>query len=1067
MIGIFYREPRMSLLLVLVIVSAGVAALFAIGRQEDPTVADPLAMVFTSAPGMEAARVEALITIPLEQELLSIPEVEWLATSSRAGMSVSRIVLDQALNDQEIDRAWSVIRDRIADVAVTFPPGVADPIFDNERAGAVSVILSLSSRGEPLPAAIIGRHAKMLAERLQEVDGSDRIRAHGLPEEEVLVEIDPVELSRLGLSVEDVARAIDLADPKVSAGALRTAATDVAIEVGGEIDGIARIATVPLATAPDGTITRVGDVATISKGARSPPENMALVAGEPAVLISARMVPGGQIDRWMADVRALLETHRPLLPAGLELDILFDQSAYTNARLKEVGLNLALGITLVVVVLFFTLGAQAAFVVSLTIPFATLASIATLHLVGLDIHQMSVTGLIAALGLLVDAAIVMVDEIRKRLIAGLPRAEAVTDAGRRLAAPLLGSTITTALAFVPMLLLPGAAGDFLASIAVAVVTMLFWSLVLAFTVTSAMAGWLLPSHARGGLLGNGVTIAPLARLLEHAVRLALRHPRIAIAYALVLPVSGLFALPTLPEQFFPGAKRDQFYIDVVLAPGSPIAATRQAVLAVDEVVRADPEVTSLAWVIGASAPAFYYNMHSAQENAPNFARGLVTTADPEATDRLLADLQERLDRVVPAGRPVVRGLVQGPPVSAPVEVRIIGPDIETLQRIGEELRLIVESVPEITVVSTTLGSGPPKLSFALDEEEVRLAGLDLETVARQLEATLEGVTGGTFLEGTEDLPVRVRAAGADRGNLSFIRTLEIVPPRGPGAASVGGGPHGVPLATLGDIELVPSDALIERREGERLNIVQAFVRHDVLPQAALDRVLERIDESGFVLPPGYRLDLGGDATAREEVIADLFATVPFVAVLAVATVIIAFQSFRLGLVTIVFCVLAVGCALLSLAVFRLPLGIQALLGVIGCVGVAVNDLLVVLTALQRDRRCVAGDREAMVEVVTGATRHILSTTITTVGGFLPLILAGGGFWPPLALPIAGGVVLATVITFFFAPPVFALVYAGTEGASTRASGTPPQGGGAEPRATGMGADTGPLSAGTLTTARGP
>ncbi|MEM9269210.1 MAG: efflux RND transporter permease subunit, partial [Pseudomonadota bacterium] len=271
------------------------------------------------------------------------------------------------------------------------------------------------------------------------------------------------------------------------------------------------------------------------------------------------------------------------------------------------------------------------------------ATLATMNMIGLPLHQMSVTGLIVALGLLVDAAIVMCDEVRKRLVAGLSRETAAGDAVRRLAAPLLASTVTTALAFTPMILLPGPAGDFVGSIAIAVVLMLFWSFVVAMTITPALAAWSLkanpaPTKARPGLL---------ARAFEGSIRLAVHNPVRAIAVSLILPVLGFASFPTLTAQFFPGVDRDQFYLEVEMPPGTSLAQTQAVALEMDEIIRADEGVLSVYWSIGKSGPAFYYNITGGRSQEPAFAQAMITTETDADAARLIPSLQETFDQRMP------------------------------------------------------------------------------------------------------------------------------------------------------------------------------------------------------------------------------------------------------------------------------------------------------------------------------------------------------------------------------------------------------------------------------------
>jgi multidrug efflux pump subunit AcrB len=1041
---LFYRERRLTALAVLVLFAAGLSSFLTIGRQEDPTITNLFATIITPYPGADPARVEALVTEKIEEELREIAEIDVIESVSRNGLSSVTVELSKFITDEEIEQAWSEIRDALADAAARFPAGVPDPSFDNDRTGAFSAISAILPRHDDVSTAVLARYAEELADRLRALNGAKIVRDFGRPTEEVLVTIDPVRLADLGLTAGEVAATIAEADSKVSAGTLQGARADLLVEVAGEIDGIERVLDIPLATSADGLVTRVGDIATVSKGERDPPDTIAHVDGRRAVLVAARMDEGLQVDAWMARVRGILAEFEAELPDGLEHRLLFDQSGYTAERLTEVAVNMAIGVSLVVIVLFVTMGARAALVVAVVLPLVSLASIATLQYLSVPIHQMSVTGMVVALGLLVDAAIVMTDEIRQRLGAGMPREQAVGQSVKRLAVPLLASTVTTALAFMPMALLPGPAGDFVGSIATAVIVMLIWSLIIALTVTAAFAGLILPDGGsdggrdggRGklGFLAMGVKGGPLARAFAFSIRTSLRHPVLSVIFALILPVMGFLTFPTLTAQFFPGVDRDQFYIDVELPPGASIRETDRLALEVDALLADQDGIRSVSWVVGESAPAFYYNIRMDKDGADYFARALVTTDSKAATTRLIAPLQNRLDAAFPSARILVRDLVQGPPVAAPVELRFVGPDLAVLRELGDEARRIVATVPEITHARTTVTAAPPKLEFRLDEDRVRLAGLRLVDVARQLDAALEGVVGGSLIEGTEELPVRVRVANAERADVAFIETFDVIAP-----GTAGDGYVGVPLSALGEAAVVPSESAIYRRDGVRNNTVQGFVQYGVLPQEALSKVRAALDAEAFALPLGYTLEVGGDSDARNETLNNLLAPIGLIVTLTVATIVLTFNSFRLATVALVVCVLSAGLSILSLAVMQYPFGITAVIGVIGSIGVSINAAIILMTALQADPKARSGDREAMADVVTGASRHIVSTTLTTFGGFLPLILEGGGFWPPFATSIAGGVLLSTVVSFYFTPPMFALVYAGrakAEAAQPTASVTP-------------------------------
>ncbi|WP_269473320.1 efflux RND transporter permease subunit [Kineobactrum salinum] len=843
---------------------------------------------------------------------------------------------------------------------------------------------------------------------------------YGEPEEEIRVALDEQALSARGLGVADVAAALRAADPRMAAGRSTGAGSDLLIEVAGAFDSMSRIRDVVLRAAADGSTVRLSDVARVYKSQRTPPASRALIQGDDGILVGVAMTDGLQVDRWSREFAAFVDRYRALAPQGVQLEISYDQSVYTRERLQGVLLNLAIGVVLVMAVLLLTMGWRAALVVAVVLPLCSLFSISVLYQLGEAIHQMSVTGLVVALGLLVDGSIVMTDEIRKRLTRGASPVAAIGGAVHRLRIPLLSSTATTVLAFMPMLIMPGPAGDFVGSIASAVVVMLVGSLLLALTVTPVLAAWLLPrglEHSRHWW-NRGLESGRAGRWLTHGLDWSLRNPVASIALALVLPLTGFLAYPTLTAQFFPGTDRDQLYLQVKLPDGRSIDDTTELVRRLDRQLRADPLIRRVDWSIGENAPAFYYNMLRTREGIPSWAEGLVLTTDPKQTDALIRRLQREVDAAFPEARIIVRGIEQGPPVMAPLEVELYGDNLEVLRQLGEQFRWRMERLPDVTHTNTSLVAGAPKLVFTADEHLLRLAGLQQRDLAAALDAALQGLAGGEVLEGTERLPVRVRLEEAAWGSAGDIAALHLPLP---GAAATDRGIQGVALSSLGSFELVPAHSPITRSDGQRTNTVQAFLTRGVLPEETLIQLRRDLDANPLALPQGYSYAFGGDSNERAEVVDKILAPLGMIIALLVTTIVLTFNSWRLSLVALLVCVCSMGLSLLSLAIFRYPFGIQAMIGVIGSVGVSINAAIIIMTALQLDRDALAGGLYAVRQVVMDSSRHIVSTTITTFGGFLPLILEGGQFWPPFAMSIAGGVLLSTVVSFFLVPPLFVLV----------------------------------------------
>ena len=490
------------------------------------------------------------------------------------------------------------------------------------------------------------------------------------------------------------------------------------------------------------------------------------------------------------------------------------------------------------------------------------------------------------------------------------------------------------------------------------------------------------------------------------------NPLGSIALALSLPITGFLTVSTLTNQFFPGTDRDQFYLQITMPDSASIEDSLALAYDVDAELRSEPLVRRVDWTVGESAPAFYYNLRSNKQGIASFMEALVLTTDENRTDELIRQLQDRFDQQYPAAQIIVRGIDQGPPVQAPLEVLVIGPNIDVLKSLGEQFRQRLESLPNVTHTQVSMRAGPPKLVFELDEEKLRRAGLQRTVIADALDAALRGRSGGELLEDTERLPVRAQLLREQWTSADELRNFHLP------VAAPDGTINPVPLAALGNSVLVPDDSPITREEGERTNKIQAFLTRGVLPDEAFKILRKDLTENPIALPVGYRLSFGGDSGERAQVVTDLMAPLGIIVSALIATILLTFNSWRLTLVALLVCLCSFGLSLLALAIFRYPLGIQALIGVIGSIGVSINAAIIILTGLQQDTGAARGDLRSIRGVVLDSSRHIVSTTITTFGGFLPLILEGSQFWPPFAMAIAGGVLLSTVISFYLVPPLF-------------------------------------------------
>ena len=1012
----FFDNRYLLILGLLTILLAGYSALSNMPRIEDPRITNRYPRVVTFLPGASAERIESLVTDPIEDSLRELSEIKEIRSTSRAGVSVVQMELQDYIGPGENQQVFSKMRDRLNDVAAELPAGASPPDFnDKNSAVAFSIIASVAwSTGNAPAFGVMNRLAEDLADRFRALSGTDNVRVYGEPAEEVAVTLDGDTLASLGLNAAQVAERISRADSKLPAGAMRSAGRDLFIEVEGEFASVERVRQIPLVVDENGSTLRVGDVADVRKSWHDPPFDIAYTDGKRSILVAAQTRRDIRLDQWAVDARAVVDEFAEGPGAGVDVQVVFDQSTYTEDRLSTLGGNLLAGAGLVMLVVFAGMGWRAAIIVGSSLPLSAALTVFGLSVAGQQIHQMSIFGMIIAIGLLIDNAIVMTDEVKKKLDAGQERVDAVKNALSHLFVPLLASTLTTILGFMPVFLLPGAMGDFVGPIAISVVLALAASFFISITIIPALAGLSLRRHVPGAKRHwwiDGLCSRRMKAWYSAFLQRIIARPATTIPATLVLPILGFILAGTLGQQFFPPADRDQFEIEVWLSSDASIARTDAVTRAIERQVLSHDGVSQVNWLIGGSYPTVYYNRIMKQEGNGSYAHAMVYTDTVQAAKNLTTVLPQELSDSFPEARVVVSPFAQGPPVEAPVGFRIEGPNVDVLKERGDELRRIMHTVPAIVATRASVTGGQPKLSFAADEVAAEQVGLSLTQVAAQLQTDLEGQVGGTMLEDVEELPVRVRLEGDDRNSATSIGSLSLIAEPGSG--------RWIPAESIGSVSLTPEASSISRLDGIRSNDVLGYIRRDALAIDVTNAVLERANAEGFAVPPGYLFAVAGDSEQQSDALGDLLTYLPILLMLMVGTIVLSFRSNRLAMLIGVVAILSVGLGMLSLWIGGYARGFNAIIGSVGLIGVAINGTIVVLAAIRANARSRAGEVDAIVEETIGATRHIVSTTATTVGGFIPLLMfTGGDFWPPLAIVIAGGVGFSITLSLMFTPTVY-------------------------------------------------
>ncbi|MFT7185472.1 MAG: multidrug efflux pump subunit AcrB, partial [Pseudohongiellaceae bacterium] len=908
-------------------------------------------------------------------------------------------------------------RDRVKEVTPNLPEGAKAPSINEEEsiASAYTVITALSWNGEGEPQlSLMNRVAESLKDRLEAVAGTEYVSIHGEPVEEILVEVSPEELADMGMTIAQLAKLVDASDSKQVAGRLLRPDASSPVEVRGEFNSLERIRILPIRS--NTADTRLSDIATVSKSHVQPENVMTYFNGEQVILVAARIQVKSQIRPWTELIKKELVKVEQETGHLVKFNIAFEQANYTEGRLATLGANLLAGVTAVLLVVLFFMGWRSGIIVATSLPLSAACVLFALQILDMQIQQMSIFGMIIAIGLLIDNAIVMTDEVRTRIEHGRRPVQAIEESVKHLFTPLLASTLTTILAFMPILLLQGGSGDFIGSISVSVILALISSFAISMTIIPALSAWLESKRQPGSEHQQwwkvGIQGPAYSARFSKFLLISLKRPFIAIITATLISIMGIVAVGTLPKVFFPAADRDMFEIRVWFPSNVTVPVASEWVKKIDKLILEKEEVTQTVWSIGDSIPSFYYNQIMNNSNSPFYAEVVVSVKDSDDSGKMIDLLQGELDTTFPNLQIVAKAFAQGPPVESPIEFRLFGPETNTLRRLGEEMRAIIAKQTGTLHIRTSVSSGLAKVWFDADESALNQVGLRLSDVAAQFSNAYEGLEAGSILEDIVELPVRIKYANSERNELEDLRTFPIVLPSGEWA----------PASAFGNFSIEPDSTSITRQNGERVNIVQAYIASDITPLDLTNKVINVIEEENWQLPEGYRWEVGGDAEKSGDANASLAAHLPVLILLMVTSLVLAFKSGKLAGIIGMVAILSAGFGLLSLWISGYALGFNPLLGVTGLIGVAINGSIVILAGIQADEKAKAGDHQAIVDVTLSSTRHIMSTTLTTIAGFIPLILfVGGQFWPPLAVVIAGGVGFSIILSLWFTPSIYALM----------------------------------------------
>lgn len=963
-------------------------------RAEDPNMPNYWANIVTIFPGADAETVERLVLEPLEDELAEVMEISHSDATAMAEMALINLEL-QAGVDVEI--AWDEVEDALAKARQQFPEGVGEPVLDRDTDQQASIVLAVGGHNDPV---YLAEKAKQLKKELQSVEGVSSVDLIGDPGEQITILYDDYAARRYNLDPRLLALQLKARNLTMPGGSVKLAGKSVSLRPHTDFQSVEEIRNTPILL-PSGNSVPLSEIAEVRFGPEDPLRGLMRHHGERVVGLEVMAREGSHLVHFGEGVRDYLEEARERF-APLTIDYVIYQPERVEARLSDLGRSLLMGILIVAGLLLVTMGFRLGFVVASVVPLVALSSLAIYAAGGGVLQQISIAALVIALGMLVDNAIVMAENIQWRIDDGEEPHHAALEAVKEMAAPLFSATTTTLAAFVPMLVAEGTTSEFTRAIPIVIMLTLTVSYLFAVFVTPTLSELFLRKR-------DNTKETILGRFSEKLAEIAIKRYILVLIAATVLVIVSFGSAGMVRQQFFPDSDRDQVMVEVKLPEGSHLDETDKVAFTLERALESRDDVDGVTAWVGRSAPRFYYNIQQIPWS-PHFAQLVVNTKGLESVDDVMSFIRDFSKENLPQYQIVPSKLEQGPPVKAPVEIRVYGRTFEGLNQISDQVLALLRDTPGAVDARHDMSLGAPSLKFEIDDAGAARFGISRADVAATLFGKTRGLDVGQYRMGEDPAPVVLRSAAGERMAVSDLESIDVATP--------GGEP--VPLGQLARMNVDWRPASISHRNRSRVVHVTSLLQPGYSYSDVLRELQPKLET--LKLPRGYRIEFGGAAEGSGKANNSMMIALPWGVMLLFGILLAEFNSFRrVGIILVTIPLSAAG-VVPGLLFGNQPFGFMSFLGVVALVGVVVNNAIVLLDVIETLRGEGLSLEYALKEAVRRRTRPILLTTATTVAGLLPLALSPTSLWPPLAWSMISGLIASTMLTLMVVPSLYLLLF---------------------------------------------
>ncbi|MCZ3314574.1 efflux RND transporter permease subunit [Acinetobacter baumannii] len=999
-----------------------------LSQSEDPPFTFKVMVVQTYWPGATAKEVSTLVTDRIEKELMTTGQYDKIMAYSRPGESMVTFVAKDSLTSAQIPDVWYNVRKKVNDIRHELPSGVQGPFFNDEFGDTFGNIYVLT--GKDFDYALLKEYADRLQLQLQRVKDVGKVELIGLQDQKIWIEISNTKAVQLGIPVSAIQEALQKQNSMASAGFFETGTDRIQIRVSGQLQSVDDIKKMPLLVG-DKTI-QLGDVADVYRGFSQPAQPRMRFMGDNGIGIAVSMRKGGDIIALGKNLETEFAQLQKTLPLGMKLQKVSDQPVAVQRSIHEFVKVLAEAVIIVLLVSFFSLGFRTGLVVAFSIPLVLAMTFAGMNLFDVGLHKISLGALILALGLLVDDAIIAVEMMAIKMEQGYSRIKAAGFAWKTTAFPMLTGTLITAAGFLPIATAQSSTGEYTRSIFQVVTIALLVSWVAAvlfvpylgekllpdFTKTGHQAPWYVRLWARVTKKPQPQTVAisqdhhydpyqsSFYLRFRKMVEFCVTYRKTVIATTVGIFVLSVLMFKMVPQQFFPPSNRAEILVDLKLEEGASLTATEQAVKKVEQFLSKQKGIDNYVAYVGTGSPRFYLPLDQQLPQA-SFAQFVVLASSLDDRDEIRRSLETQIKQLLPQVRTRVSLLENGPPVGYPLQYRVSGEDLNLVRKEAQQVARVISENPNTTNVHLDWGEPSKIISIQIDQDRARQMGVSSLDLANFLNASITGSAIEQYREKRELIEIRLRGDKAERVEVASLASLAV--PTANGTT--------VPLAQIAKIEYKFEDGLIWHRNRLPTITVRADIRTNLQPATVVGELAESVDKLRAELPSGYLIEVGGTVEESARGQSSVNAGMPLF--LAVVMTLLMIQLKSLSRATIVFLTAPLGLigVVLFLLLFNKPFGFVAMLGTIALSGMIMRNSLILIDQIEQDRQAGHPTWEAIIDATVRRFRPIILTALAAVLAMIPL--SRSIFFGPMAVAIMGGLIVATLLTLFFLPALYA------------------------------------------------